>query len=77
MIEPINQPYPLRINKEKLDYSSLNFDNNFFGKICKTNFLSSNIINENSELIINIIDFLFKNNKDIKNGIFKSSIFTR
>ena len=70
LIEPINQLYSLIINEEKLEYSSLNFDKNFFGKICKTNFLSSNIINENSELIINIIDFLFYpkfvlNNNDI------------
>ena len=69
LLEPIKNEEFLIINNEKVNYNEISFNNEFFSKI----FLKHNLINnnnDNSELVINIIDFIFYpkfelNNNDI------------
>ena len=56
----------LLINGEKVIYSKLYLDNNFFNEFSDTN--NINIINNNNEIIINIINFLFSNKFKINNN---------
>ena len=51
------------INEQKIDFKDLNYDHNFFSKI-KSNLYN---INNNDEIIINIINFLFNQKYDINN----------
>ena len=69
LLEPIKNEEFLIINNEKVNYDDLSLENNFFSKI-NSNKNFSKIINDNSNLIINIIDFIFYpkfelNNNDI------------
>ena len=64
LLEPINKEDFIIINNEKINFTDLNLDNNYFEKIIFQN------DNEQSEWIINIIDFIFYprfelNNNDI------------
>ena len=64
LLEPINKEDFIIINNEKINFTDLNLDNNYFEKIIFQN------DNEQSDWIINIIDFIFYprfelNNNDI------------
>ena len=69
LLEPIKNEEFLIINNEKVNYNEISFNNEFFSKInLKHNHINNN--NGNSDLIINIIDFIFYpkfelNNNDI------------
>ena len=69
LLEPIKNEEFLIINNEKVNYNELSFNNEYFSKInLKHNLINNN--NDNSDLIINIIDFIFYpkfelNNNDI------------
>ena len=69
LLEPIKNEEFLIINNEKVNYNEISFNNEFFSKInLKHNHINNN--NDNSDLIINIIDFIFYpkfelNNNDI------------
>ena len=69
LLEPIKIEEFLIINNEKVNYNELSFNNEYFSKInLKHNLINNN--NDNSDLIINIIDFIFYpkfelNNNDI------------
>ena len=69
LLEPIKNEEFLIINNEKVNYNELSFNNEYFSKInLKHNLINNN--NDNSALIINIIDFIFYpkfelNNNDI------------
>ena len=69
LLEPIKNEEFLIINNAKVNYNEISFNNEFFSKINLKNNLINNI-NDNSELFINIIDFIFYpkfelNNNDI------------
>ena len=69
LLEPIKNEEFLIINNEKVNYNELSFNNEYFSKInLKHNHINN--YNDNSDLIINIIDFIFYpkfelNNNDI------------
>ena len=69
LLEQIKIEEFLIINNEKVNYNEISFNNEFFSKInLKHNHINNN--NDNSDLIINIIDFIFYpkfelNNNDI------------
>ena len=54
------------INEQKVNFTKLNFNKNFFIEFNLSN--NSNIINNNNEIIINIINFLFSNKFKINNN---------
>ena len=54
------------INEQKVSFTKLNFDSNFFNEFNLSN--NSKIINNNNEIIINIINFLFSNKFKINNN---------
>ena len=64
LLKPIINNEFLIINKEKILYTDINMDNNFFGKIN----LNINSISEQSEIIINIINFIFYPKIDLNNN---------
>ena len=70
LLEPIKNEEFLIINNEKVNYNELSFNNEYFSKINLKHNLINNNNNDNSDLIINIIDFIFYpkfelNNNDI------------
>ena len=62
LLEPINKEDFIFINNEKLNYDDLNLDNNYFSKIAFQN------DNEQSDLIINLIDFIFYPRYELNNN---------
>ena len=77
LIYPESLPYPnkredisnikyILINDQKVSFTKLNFDSNFFIELNISN--NSNIINNNNEIIINITNFLFSNKFKINNN---------
>ena len=64
LLMPINIKEFLIINKEKVFFTDLNLDNKFFAKIN----LNINDINDQSEIIINIINFIFYPKIDLNNN---------
>ena len=54
------------INEQKVSFTKLTFDSNFFKEFNLSN--NSKIINNNNEIIINIINFLFSNKFKINNN---------
>ena len=67
LLEPIKKEDLIIINKEKITYKEIILDNNFFAKINLNN-SSINNINDNSDLIIIIIDFIFYSKFDLNNN---------
>jgi len=67
LLEPINEIKFLRIIDKNVDFNELNFDNKFFLKMNSNHSLSNNI-NDNSEFIINIIDFIFYPKVELNNN---------
>ena len=70
LLEPIKNEEFLMINNEKVNFNEISFNNEYFSKINLKHNLINNNNNDNSDLIINIIDFIFYpkfelNNNDI------------
>ena len=64
--EPINKEDYININKEKVEFNEVVLNNNFLTKIDSQNYSFN--INDNSDLIINIIDFVFYPKFDLNNN---------
>ena len=67
LVEPVKKEDLIIINNEKITYKEIILDKNFFAKINKNNY-SINNINNNSDLIIIIIDFIFYSKFDLNNN---------